>query len=1022
MKKLLQLHDRYTLKVLVAFLILFVALYPKLPSVHIIRTWVYIRLEDFAILATLFVWLIQLTRRKISLPLPFVFSIGGFWLIGLISTIYAVIFLAPHLANFFPHLAFLQYMRRVEYMVLFFIAFSTIRSQKDVRDYFIVLSATLIAVFLYGLGQHYYLYAWSLFPKFFEQYPFCFPSFQTGNEEFAKGIPLCLPKDARITSTFGGNYDLSAYIVLVLPIFIATFVSVKKRAWKIVHFLLFIAGLMVLLFTASRTSFMAYLIGAIVMLILFKKKLFIIPVLLVSVGLLVLFSQSTAKRLSSTFRVSSVVTTKTGQLVGELPQNLQNKVASQTAFVSPPPAQNLETGSAIISLPSTTAPVKTNVAVVKKTVTADQAKKLQLANGSVEISSVSGSFYVQKALVYDISFTTRLQAEWPNAWRAFMSNPLLGSGYSSITLATDGDYLRALGETGILGFSSFIIIFVLLGITLKKAGPAVESPLTRGLVYGLAGGFISLSLNAILIDVFEASKVAETLWLLLGICAGGLLVGREKSISYLMEFKKFALSKFMMSMYLIILVGFTLFSSIGNFFVGDDFVWLHWAASSSTHDIVKYFTNAQGFFYRPLDKTITFFLYSVFSFQPQGYHIVLLLLHIIGVIGVYLLAGKITKNQLISFSCAVLFALLPAHAENVFWFSSLSSVLGSVALIYVTLAYVHFRTEKSIISYLLALMCSVIAFLSYEIATAVLAILFVIDLFFSLSSIRKMETYLSYIPFIFLYIVYAIIRVVTHAFSGGGDYSYSIIHFVPNLVGNFFGYIGLFVEGEAFLPFYEALRQVARLNIILFALLVFVVCSLFMWGVYRYRLAVKVMYKNAEGRIILFGIGFGFAGLLPFLGLGNIAERYLYLASVGFCLAFTVIIWELIKRIEAYKTAIFIGIIILLAVWYQIQNVKAQTDWQHAGEITKNTLAEFRINYESLSPENTVYIVNKPIKYKNAWVFPVGLPDGIWFIYRDTRPRIFEVSSIDEAEAKNPDPIKDYVLQFDQNGKLSLVK
>src|SRR2546430_16185464 len=97
MKKLLQLHDRYTLKVLVAFLILFIALYPKLPSVHIIRTWVYIRLEDFFILGTTAIWFIQLIRRKVSLPKPFALSIGGFWFVGLVSLIFSLLFIAPQL-------------------------------------------------------------------------------------------------------------------------------------------------------------------------------------------------------------------------------------------------------------------------------------------------------------------------------------------------------------------------------------------------------------------------------------------------------------------------------------------------------------------------------------------------------------------------------------------------------------------------------------------------------------------------------------------------------------------------------------------------------------------------------------------------------------------------------------------------------------------------------------------------------------------------------------------------------------
>ena len=139
MNKLLKFYDTYALKALVCFLILFTALYPKLPSIHIIRTWVYIRLEDFFILATVIVWLIQLVRRKVTVPWPFVIPIGAYWIVGLASVVFSIIFIGPHLLNFFPHLAVLSYLRRIEYMILFFVAFSTIKSSKDVRDYVVIL-------------------------------------------------------------------------------------------------------------------------------------------------------------------------------------------------------------------------------------------------------------------------------------------------------------------------------------------------------------------------------------------------------------------------------------------------------------------------------------------------------------------------------------------------------------------------------------------------------------------------------------------------------------------------------------------------------------------------------------------------------------------------------------------------------------------------------------------------------------------------------------------------------------------
>jgi hypothetical protein len=111
----------------------------------------------------------------------------------------------------------------------------------------------------------------------------------------------------------------------------------------------------------------------------------------------------------------------------------------------------------------------------------------------------------------------RLKVEWPRALRAFAKNPFLGTGYSSITLATDNDYLRTLGETGALGTLAFLLIFAEISrrifLFLKRAEPGFD----RTMVLGICGAAMGFLMNAIFIDVFEASKVAFIFWILMGV-------------------------------------------------------------------------------------------------------------------------------------------------------------------------------------------------------------------------------------------------------------------------------------------------------------------------------------------------------------------------------------------------------------------------------------------------------------------------------------------------------------------------
>lgn len=126
----------------------------------------------------------------------------------------------------------------------------------------------------------------------------------------------------------------------------------------------------------------------------------------------------------------------------------------------------------------------------------------------------------------DRSTSIRFNVEWPRAMRAFYKNPILGTGYSSITLATDNDYLRALGETGILGFLSFLLIFKLLYRKLKyyRFDNNIKSLFTASFI----GSTIGVLVVAIFIDIFEASKFASIYWLMTGFVVGSIKSKNEQ--------------------------------------------------------------------------------------------------------------------------------------------------------------------------------------------------------------------------------------------------------------------------------------------------------------------------------------------------------------------------------------------------------------------------------------------------------------------------------------------------------------
>jgi hypothetical protein len=134
-----------------------------------------------------------------------------------------------------------------------------------------------------------------------------------------------------------------------------------------------------------------------------------------------------------------------------------DKLEGQSAVLQQsesPATESLPKGSEFINISTGSKIQETEEVPELKTVVFYKSK--DIATGSGDVATISGSFLIQKALVYDISITTRLQAEWPNAIKAFKRNILLGSGFSTISVATDGDYFRMLGETGLLGTIAFL--------------------------------------------------------------------------------------------------------------------------------------------------------------------------------------------------------------------------------------------------------------------------------------------------------------------------------------------------------------------------------------------------------------------------------------------------------------------------------------------------------------------------------------------------------------------------------------
>ncbi len=542
--------DDNILLVLTGFMLAFVPLYPKIPLADILPGYIVrVRLEDFFIALTTFIFFIQLIRRKVTIKTPISKFIFAYLIIGFLSSLSAIFitktvpFQPIHIQKLF-----LNYFRRIEYVSLFFVAFAAIKSKKDMLNLLSVFVATVLLVGVYGFGQ-----------KFFY-----WPVYSTMNREFSKGLRLYLTEHARVQSTFGGHYDFAGFLVIALPFVVGLLSYVKTKKAKIALVLTFFVSLWGLMMTSSRSSFLAFVFAMVVYFALeLKKKGFI------WVG----------ARMFSVFLVTGIFFVSFGDLserfmqifnTGAL-QGLQNtvndakKITTQP-LIEPPKdgisiddvtkaaeeaAKKAEVKTVPVIVPSDTQPTPVNPQATPAALPGDVFEDIPekiIATKSAEGKDIEVRIprvFSENAHLLGLSAAIRLDTLWPFAIRGFLRNPALGSGYSTLTKytidefteaeSTDNDFLRTLGETGLLGFITFYGTFVAACIYLLKKAYKNNDALLTLLSFVFVSITMGLFVNAVYIDLFVSSKVIETYWMIAGISLSYAVMYKEESTTELSQ-------------------------------------------------------------------------------------------------------------------------------------------------------------------------------------------------------------------------------------------------------------------------------------------------------------------------------------------------------------------------------------------------------------------------------------------------------------------------------------------------------
>jgi tetratricopeptide (TPR) repeat protein len=328
--------------------------------------------------------------------------------------------------------------------------------------------------------------------------------------------------------------------------------------------------------------------------------------------------------------------------------------------------------------------------------------------------------------------------------------------------------------------------------------------------------------------------------------------------------------------------------------------------SFSFHSVKQIFTSFFVSNYQPLTMLSYLFEYRFFKLAPFGYHLTSLILHLLNCLLVFWLIYILTQRISISSITTLLFGLHPLHVESVAWISERKDLLYTLFFLAAIICYCYYlRTRKIGKYYYFALALFTLSLLSKAMAVILPFILLNIDYFICRE--RDRNTLIDKIPFFILSFIFGVIAVIGQYVSGAirGGNGTNLFNKVATA-----NYSIMFYLNKTFMPI--------KLSCLYPRMDIHFTPELLMLPSIYIILCITILFFGAYKKKIIFSNAFFLISILPvlqFIPIGEtiVADRYMYLPSIGiFYLVAEGLVW-LYKDIAKYRRVIKIIVLTFLA-------------------------------------------------------------------------------------------------------------
>jgi protein O-mannosyl-transferase len=356
------------------------------------------------------------------------------------------------------------------------------------------------------------------------------------------------------------------------------------------------------------------------------------------------------------------------------------------------------------------------------------------------------------------------------------------------------------------------------------------------------------------------------------------------------------------------------------------------------------YPNSTGNYYRPLFLLWLRLNYAVFGTDAAGWHSTSIAGHVVATWLVFRLALKISSDRLIALVTALVFAVHPAHVENVAWISGATDPLLTCFVLASLLAYASFHESRRWSSAVLSLVFFAFALLAKETAVVVPVLIF----FFALispggagkqtvvetggpedeSRAKRLSTAIrACIPYLLVLAIYVAVRLRALGKWSRASALVSWREVVLTWPAVLWFYAKHLVWPLRESEFY-ALDYVSHVGgkLVLRPLVMLVIAAaLLLW----------LLRHVARKDVAWFAVVLVIVPLLPVLDLRSLTagdivhDRYLYLPSIGFAILVGLAIREIERRTSGRWRIVQAGITAAIVLGYASLTIADEMQWSN---------------------------------------------------------------------------------------------